>query len=250
MRGQHRFERGVVMSGNRLHGVLVRTGLLGESVRTGMFGLMQQFYDNTDYTVFLRDLQEKDFCILLCDGGGNLRGFSTQMTISIQTGEQTVHGIFSGDTIIHSDYWGSLELFRVFIQNMVPLGTQYSSFYWFLTSKGYKTYRMLPVFFKEFYPSCRSATPRCEQTVMHAFGRVRYPGRYDETSGVVTYRETKDKLKTGIADVTENRLRDEHVRFFVEKNPGYLEGNDLVCIASLAETNFRDGVRNLLFRKG
>ena len=32
--------------------------------------------------------------------------------------------------------------------------------YWLLTSKGYKTYRFLPVFFNEFYPCFSSPTPK------------------------------------------------------------------------------------------
>lgn len=232
----------------KLRGALVRANSLNSEQTAAMFSVMQQFYDDTDFDTFLMDLREKDFCILLFDESRAIRGFSTQMLIPVTVENETVQGIFSGDTIIHKDYWGGLELFRVFAQNLVPLGARHADFYWFLTSKGYKTYRMLPVFFNKFYPTFRNSTPEREQGIMHAFGRAKYPREYDETRGVIVYKRKTDKLKPGVADVHSVRRPDEDVRYFVEKNPGYRQGDDLVCLASLARGNFRPGVRGLLFR--
>jgi hypothetical protein len=233
-----------------LHGKLIKADLLTEPEKAEMFHLMEQFYDDTELTVFLKDLNEKDHCILLFDGNGAIQGFSTQKLLSLSVGGETVSGIFSGDTIIHKDYWGSLELFRVFARSFITLGREYPEFYWLLTSKGYKTYRMLPVFFEKFYPNYREATPVREQTVIHSFGLAKYPAEYNQTSGVVVYREVKDKLKEGVADITDSRLRDRDVEYFKKVNPDYYKGNDLVCIASLSEDNLKPGVRRLLLREG
>ena len=233
-----------------LHGKLIKAASLSQTEKAEMFHLMEQFYDDTALAVFLNDLSEKDHCILLRDEGGSIKGFSTQKLLSINVGGETVAGIFSGDTIIHKDYWGSLELFRVFARSFIPLSREYAEFYWLLTSKGYKTYRMLPVFFEKFYPNYREATPGREQAVMQAFGLAKYPVEYDQTSGVVVYREVKDKLKDGVADITNARLRDRDVEYFKKVNPDYYKGNDLVCIASLREDNLKPGVRRLLLSEG
>jgi len=232
-----------------LHGILVEVSSLSESKKVEMFQLMEQFYDDTALSVFLRDLNEKNYCILLYDESHLLKGFSTQQLISVIAEGKKIHGVFSGDTIIHKDNWGSFELFKIFAQNFILMGKQYPEFYWILISKGYKTYRMLPVFFQRYYPNCQKVTPRYEQSILDAFGRTKYPGEYDEASGVITYRETKDKLKAGVADITSNRLRDIHIQHFIKMNPGYYKGNDLVCMARLTEVNLKPAVGRLLLGK-
>jgi hypothetical protein len=233
-----------------LQGKLTPVNLLTAADRKNMFHLMAQYYDDTDWAVFCADLEEKDYCILLFDENQGLQGFSTQKILAIPLGAETVYGLFSGDTIIHKDYWGSLELFKIFTASFFPLGRQYPDFYWFLTTKGYKTYRMLPVFFQKFYPNFQEGTPPREQAILQAFGRARYPREFQEDSGVIAYRKCKDKLKAGVADITANRLQDRHVRYFLKLNPGYAQGNDLVCLARLSEDNLRPAVRRLLLGKG
>lgn len=232
-----------------LYGKIIERKSLTKAEIAEMFQLMEQFYDDTSFSVFLKDLQEKDYCILLYAENRLLRGFSTQMILSVQVGDEKVHGIFSGDTIIHKDYWGSLELFKIFAKYFIPLGSKYPDFYWFLITKGYKTYKMLPVFFKQFYPNCEKSTPKYEQEILHAFGRIKFPNEYEETSGVIVYRGIKDKLKSGVADITESRLKDKHIQHFLRLNPEYYKGNDLVCITRLTADNFHPAVRRLLLGK-
>ena len=46
-----------------------------------------------------------------------------------------------------------------------------AEFYWFLISKGYKTYRFLPLFFREFYPRHDAPTPAWAKEILDALGR-------------------------------------------------------------------------------
>ena len=232
-----------------LHGKIVKTQSLSEKETEPMYALMETYYDDMNRDAFLRDLNDKDACILLLDASGAVKGFSTQKVIHVEAEGETVSGVFSGDTIIHRDDWGSLELYRTFARHFLETGRQYSDFYWFLISKGYKTYKILPLFFNEFYPRNRIKIPAREQALMHAFGSGRYPGEYNSTSGVIEYREIKDKLKEGVADIGEKHLRNEHIAFFVQENPGYSKGDDLVCLARLDETNLNRTAHRLLLGK-
>jgi hypothetical protein len=139
-----------------------------------------------------------------------------------------------------------MALFKVFARTFFSDRFPKENFYWFLISKGYKTYKMLPTFFNDFYPNYFSATPGFEQAVMNTFGKTKYPDEYNEKTGVIEYIGIKDKLKSGVADVTEKLSEDGHIRFFLDRNPGYGNGNDLVCIASLNKDNLKKSVRRTL----
>jgi len=64
--------------------------------------------------------------------------------------------------------------------------------------------------------------------------------------GIIEYNKLTDSLKEGIADISNKELRDNHVKFFLKKNPHYERGNDLVCIASLKKENLRKRAKRLL----
>lgn len=215
-------------------------------LKQGMFQLMDEFYDNMTWENFIKDLNEKDNCILLFDEEEILRGFSTQKLMTIEVDGKTITGLFSGDTIIHKDYWGSMALFKLFARTFFSDSFPQENFYWFLISKGYKTYKMLPTFFESYYPSLLAETPEFEQRVMDVFGTTKYPLEYNQNTGVIEYLGTKDKLKSGVADITGKLEDDPHIRFFIERNPQYFEGHDLVCLASLNRNNLKKSVRRIL----
>ena len=96
--------------------------------------------------------------------------------------------------------------------------------YWFLISKGYKTYRFLPVYFREFFPRYDRDTPEWAAEIIHACGRQKFPQTYDPTTGLVIASPDGCRLREGVATVTEQRLNDPHVRYFLQRNPGHAAG--------------------------
>lgn len=220
---------------------------LSKAEKESMFLLMGEFYDNVDKQIFLHDLHQKDWCITLRDKTGKILGFSTQKLTEINIGKQRVHGIFSGDTIIHKEHWGSMELFRIFARKFIRMGEDYPILYWFLISKGYKTYKLLPTFFREFYPNYRQAAPPEIKAVIDAFGTGCYPGCYLASDGVIHYNAVKDRLKEGVADITASRMKDPDIAFFLKNNPGYRQGDDLVCLTVLKKENLIPKSHNILF---
>lgn len=230
----------------KLVGSVVRRQTLSSKDIEVMYELMDTFYDNMTKENFIKDLDEKDYCIVLRDEANKIWGFSTQQIVHIPLGEKLIHGVFSGDTIIHKDYWGSPELFVVFAKFFFEFEEQYGDFYWFLICKGYKTYRMLPTFFNTFYPNYKEETPKVIKDIIDAFGKYYSSEEYDEKTGVVCYRGIKDRLKEHVADITDARLRNKNIAFFVEKNPDYIKGNDIVCITKLSKSNLKKRMRRFL----
>lgn len=231
-----------------LKGQIKPVGEYTEEERASMYRLMSEFYDDTDESVFLRDFLDKDYCLALHHEREGIVGFTTQKIMAVETAGKTVHGIFSGDTIIHKDHWGDLELFKTWADFWFDHARQYDEFYWFLICKGYKTYRMLPVFFAEFYPNYRMPTPEYEQGIIDAYAAKLYGGEYNRENGVIEYRTVKDKLKPGVADVGSREMKNKDIAFFCQANPGHTKGNDLACLAKLDRALLNKRVAEMLFQ--
>lgn len=210
-------------------------------MRRDMFSLMTQYYDDVGREEFERDLSEKLWILELTDSQtGRLCGFSTQMLFPAAVGERTVFALFSGDTIVDEPYrrrnplaglWGRLALG---LMERFPPG----DLYWFLISKGYKTYRFLPLFFREFHPRFDKPTPRELSDATAAFARWKCGESYNDERGVVVAKPGSCRLSANTAAITPTRLRDPHVRFFCKQNPGHAAGDELCCLAPLTPDNF------------
>lgn len=229
-----------------LKGVVRPISEYGETEILAMYSLMVQFYDNTEETVFRRDFFDKDYCLSLYQENGELVGFTTQKVMELTVEGKTIHGIFSGDTIIHKDYWGDIKLFQVWAKFWFKYAEQYDEFYWFLISKGYKTYRIMPLFWTQFYPNYRMETPEFEQKIIDTYATKLYPDEYNPKTGVVEYKSVKDKLKSGVADIGEHELKNLDVAFFTKRNPNYCIGNDLACLAKINKSMLKKRVIGLI----
>lgn len=231
-----------------LKGQIKPVGEYTEEERASMYRLMSEFYDDTDESVFLRDFFDKDYCLVLYHEQKGIVGFTTQKVMTVETADKTVHGIFSGDTIIHKDHWGDMELFRTWAGFWFDFAKQYDEFYWFLICKGYKTYRMLPVFFTEFYPNYRMPTPEYEQSIIDAYASKLYGREYNRENGVIEYRTVKDKLKQGVADVGSREMKNKDIAFFCQANPDHVQGNDLACLAKIDRALLNRHAAEILFQ--
>jgi hypothetical protein len=209
--------------------------------RDAMYALMDRHYENVRRSTFDADLDEKQWVIELRDPATDeLCGFSTQRLIEQEVDGRSVIALFSGDTIISPDRWGDNALAHVWGRLALSVIDAHpdTELYWFLLSKGYKTYRYLPLFFHEFFPSSDRPVPSRIRSVLDALASSRYPNSYDSHAGIVRADATKDRLRPGIADVCDGRMNDRHVRFFVERNPGHERGDELCCLAPLTRDNF------------
>lgn len=203
-----------------------------------MLLMMQRHYDGVERERFLSDLRAKDWVILLRDRG-KLCGFSTQALLSLEFQGRTVRVLFSGDTIIDRECWGSLALPLAWGRLMLRLLGERPEqpLYWLLTSKGYKTYRFLPVFFRTFQPSLSAAPSPFDEALRH-FAATRLFGlRYNVQRGILPAEESAQRLKPGVADLDFRRLHDPHVAFFQRLNPEHSLGDELVCLARFHPEN-------------
>jgi hypothetical protein len=216
------------------------------SERREMYALLRAYFDGTTRERFETDLREKEAVILLRDDTGRVQGFSTFTRMRAADG---VVAFFSGDTIVDREFWGETALSRtwgaaVFAEAERLTAEQPATpVYWFLISSGYKTWRFLPLFFREFYPNMSVPTPVHARRLLDALGTQRYGDEYLPDRGVVRFKQPTP-LRRGVAEITEERLRDPRIAFFARMNPGHEQGDELACLAELSRANLtRAGLR-------
>lgn len=228
---------------NRLAGQVVRVSELTPRDLEQMYALLTAYFAGATRRQFENDLAEKEWAIVLRDAmSERVQGFSTLMSWRTTIDAQPVTVFFSGDTIIHRDYWGETTLPRLWSRHVFGLAEQIvaqiseARAYWLLISSGYKTYRFLPLFFREFYPHYQCATPPHLQRLLDQLGRHKFGDEYDAARGVVRFKQSAP-LQPGVADLTAQRLRDPHVAFFAQANPGHARGDELACLTEITRAN-------------
>jgi|WetSurMetagenome_2_1015567.scaffolds.fasta_scaffold00706_9 hypothetical protein len=205
-----------------------------------MFSLHARYFENTRLEAFLADFEKKHWCILITDRRDAIVGYSTIEVMPLTISARPVVILFSGDTLVDTDFRGTNMLLPAFVQFTQFLAREYPAYrrYWLLITKGYRTYRLLPVHFKEFHPTFRRATPSDIKRILDAICKEKFGNRYDPATGIVRSRREHDFLKAEHAAIPEGRDRNPDVRFFCEANPGYRDGDELACLTDIDAGNY------------
>lgn len=229
---------------------LVRSEQLSPTEREAMYSLLSTHFEGVTQEVFDSDLTQKNWTILLEDEAGKvLKGFSTILIYKTQFAGEDLIAVYSGDTIIDPSAWSSSSLSRTWMSAIAMLRLEYPQgrFYWLLISSGYRTYRFLPTFAKEFYPRYETPTPTATQVILDFLSDRLFGKYYDKETGIVRFPYPQ-VLREGLKEIPEERLNNPHVRFFLLKNPGHVKGDELVCLAEISENNLTEAGRRMWSR--
>lgn len=204
-----------------------------------MYALYASYYDAGSKVQFENDLKQKTCILLMFDSVQQLRGFTTVSVSKADFSAQPVQVIFSGDTIIHHEFWGeqTLPLAWCHLVGQIKAASPTLPLYWFLIVKGHRTYRYLNVFSKTYYPNRKYPTPELTQNFMHMLAQEKFGNAYRTDTGTVQYAQSQGHLKPEWAN--EKIKRNPEAAFFYEKNPHYEQGSELVCLTELTEDNLR-----------
>lgn len=204
--------------------------------RDAAYMLFRSAYENTSRARFERDLDDKQHVILLQDrASGTLKGFSTVQVRDVLSGGRRTTVVFSGDTVIDREYWGQKQLQLAFARLLATLKLRapWRPVRWFLLSKGYRTYLLLANAFPRSVPRLGAADDAEMHDLLHELAAERFGEQYDPARGVVRYSTPHERVRAGVAPVTPALLDNAHVRFFLERNPGHAEGEELACLADV-----------------
>lgn len=223
----------------------VKQASLSEVERARMLALMQLCYEGVDPARFQRDLAQKDHVILLLDKATReIVGFSTILVRREQVGRDVADVLFSGDTVLHPDYWGQKVLDGAFARYLLSRKLRHPlrSLRWLLLSGGYKTYLIIINYFPLTSPR-RDREPTDRELVFRDEVCARWFGRqFDPRRGVLRFGDHY-RVRTGIAPIDREAARHPDIAFFADRNPGHVDGEELVCVG---EVRLRDLFRAAL----
>lgn len=204
--------------------------------KLALYDLFAKYYEGHSFTGFLKDLSEKSHIIILrCTRSGQIKGFSTLLRVDLKKFGERGTGIFSGDTVIEKEYWGNKSLGVEFLKYLwlTKIKNPTQPVYWFLISKGYKTYLLMANNFACFYPRPNYEIPVGVSRLMNAFYSTRFGDFFDSAAGIVRFNNEACRLKENVAEVSPQLMTQPLIAFFVNKNPSWAKGEELACIAEM-----------------
>ena len=224
---------------------LVSRAELLTTEKAAMFELLSQHFLGVTAEQFARDLAEKHLAILL-RRGEMLVGFSTLLAYTTSFEGEQLAVIYSGDTIVAPTAWGTTALPRAWVAGVEALRARLPAgrCFWLLLTSGFRTYRFLPVFWREFFPRFDTATPLTMQRLLNQLASERFGAQFTPDTGIVRFNSPQ-RLREHLKNVPEGREQDPHITFFLSRNPGYENGNELVCLTELCAENLTAAGRRM-----
>ena len=203
-----------------------------------MYAVMARHFEGVERETFLRDLSEKDW-VLLLESEDGLQGFSTLAVYPANVRGQRITVVYSGDTIVARDAWGSSALCRLWISSVLSVRDLDPTrlCYWLLLCSGFRTYRFLPTFFKTFVPRHNHPTLPTQQSMLDELASSRFGAQFMANQGIVRFARAPQRLRSELANIPIGRFKNPDVAFFLAKNPGHIDGDELVCLTEISLDN-------------
>lgn len=213
-----------------------------------MFILMEKNYIGINFESFCKDLDQKD-SIFLFHNNHTIFGFTGLKLLPFQFEDQEILIAYSGDTVLEESFRGSLSIPVNWGIYMLKLSENHPNLYWLLTSKGFRTYRYLSVFFKEFIPMPNQSNEFLVRLRMQVANKF-FPNEYETKLGILNRGENCQTIRNIVADQNAmNGSKDPFVQFFKQSNPDFDKGKELVCLAHFHFSNINQYILRILMNK-
>ncbi len=224
---------------------IVKITQLSEATLDAMCQIYLAHYDGCDAALFRADLESKTEALLVSKDQ-TLVGFSLYELYRETWQGRSIRIIYSGDTIVEHAHWGQQALAFSWISRAGQIKREetHTPLYWFLIVKGHRTYRYLPAFSRCFHPHWQDPVSELKG-LADRLANNKFGGAYDPDSGVIAFPESRGHLKAAFAHPNPRELNKQAVKFFLQRNPGYLTGHELVCLCELSEENLKPLARRL-----
>jgi hypothetical protein len=219
-----------------LKGSTVRRESLTEAQRAQMLALMQLCYAGVSPERFAEDLDGKQYVILLhARRGSELVGFSTLRVAEERAAGRVVEVVYSGDTVIHPDWWGHKVLQVCFGRFLLSrkLRNPLRPLHWLLLSAGFKTYLLAVNYFGRTVPRRDWTPPPGREDFLRELATRWFGAQYDAGQGTLRFHGAHYRVRDGIAPIDRAAAAHPHIAFFAERNPGHADGEELVCLVEI-----------------
>lgn len=215
-----------------------------------MLALYESIYVLPDRAIFREDLSGKDEAVLLTRRE-ELVGFTTMKAYRVIHEGLPRRIVYSGDTVVHREHWGQQALALAWIGRIGELHREDPSIptYWFLVVKGHRTYRYLAAFCTHFHPHWAET----DSQLRHLADRLaseRFGTAYDPRTGLVCHPASRGHLREEVVEPSVRELARPDVAFFLQRNPGFREGHELVCLFEFSDDAMKPLTRRIFAGQG
>jgi hypothetical protein len=112
----------------------------------------------------------------------------------------------------------------------------------------YKSYLILCKTISRAYPKYNTETTDFARSLLNNYGMsVKFPGEEYDPETFVLKRE-KTAIKKGVAVLQPDDLKDPHIKFFVDRNPGWVKGHQLLSTGEIRWIDFFNVLRRSVGR--
>ncbi len=210
---------------------------LGEEQLSSTEGLQEDLAKRDRLAVFMNADQTE------------LAGISTYDVVHERFDGRPAVMIFSGNTWVHPDWrgknlttwFGLITFFRVRFRYL------FTPIYLFFGSSNYKSYLFLARNLRTYWPRRDRPTPDWESGYIQHLARRVYDAEIDPET-LVWQSGAGRAFKQADTEAGKRAETDPDVRFYVETNPGYVQGERLMCLAPMSLTNIVVGMWSIATR--
>ena len=224
----------------RLHPYVCQTVLLDNLSIKELYTFGKEMFDTEVTVEQFHQVVLRYKYVLLCREkiDGSMRG----MAFFGKSRSQEVNGskctlIKVGLTFFNVKYQGGPIFYYVILYHIFKEMIKHPTVPVFVMGKAfsYKSYLMLVNSVTSTYPRYDAPTPDYIKAILHHFANTeRLPGEEYDPASFVLKRE-KSHIKRFVAPITEKDLKNPHIKFFVENNPGWSKGHVMLCAAQFTK---------------
>lgn len=210
-----------------------------------MYQIFENHYDEVSQFQFFEDLNKKQY-IALIKSVNEIVGFTTFQVSDMNSKKENYSIVFSGDTIIKKEHWGSQIMAKGWIKSVAHITKkeQNKTWYWFLISKGHRTYMYLPLFFEKYYPSLEPDREDNLFSLVDNCSKKMFGNYWNPKKGIIQFSKSMGQLKSDFWHMNKKK-NNAHIDFFYKMNPDYNKGNELVCMAEISSNNLRSFIKRM-----
>ena len=225
----------------RLHVYVCETHLLDEVSVNELYTFLIKMMDS-DVTIrqFHTVLLSYSYALIFRERkDGSLRGV-TLLNVSRRKHGKNYTLLQIGLSFFQNYYRGGPMLYYVVAYHILKelILHPFTPLYIIGKAFSYKSYVVLCHTLPLAYPRYDAETPEFEKGIINEFGTsVKLLNEvYDEEMFVLKRERTS--MKEGVAVLTPESLNDPHIKFFVERNPGWRKGHQLITMGLVRWSDF------------
>ena len=225
----------------RLHVYVCPTEMMDESSVAELFKFLNNHLDSSvNIQAFQKVLLSYTFAVLFRERrDGSLRGLFVLSLDRCKKGEKCYAVLRPGLSFFEKEYRGGPYVYYVFSYFRIKefFLHPFTQFYVFGKVFSYRSYAVLTHNLAHVYPSYNHDTPEDIKSIINSFAdKVKLPGEVYNSDKFVLERETVT-MKGFVSEAGRANMSDPNIRFFVERNPDWSKGHQLLTISSVDFTD-------------